>query len=180
MPNKVKPPLNFAPFFHKRNADKAKALNCDKGFLRIDSCNPTDEAFSMHDVDGWQYHWNVTRARAMAEQTGHLFRFRPADFGLSLALVKGQYPGMDADYALTTDLSRPLLLTLFARHKAKNEEPNTLQLLDGWHRLFKALLTGVETLPAYLLTQEQADAVLFGKLPPGEGIDIGQEKDEEE
>ena len=116
----------------------------------------------------------------MAEQTGHLFRFRPADFGISLALVKAQYPGMDADYALTTDLTRPLLLTLFARHKAEDEEPNTLQLLDGWHRLFKALLTGVETLPAYLLTQEQADAVLFGKLPPGEGIDIGQEKDAEE
>ena len=48
MPSKVKPPkqpLNFAPFFHKRSEDEAKARNGDKGFLRIGLCNPTDEAF---------------------------------------------------------------------------------------------------------------------------------------
>ena len=172
MPNKLKQPLNFAPFLHK----KPKGDDCDKGFLRLDLCSLSDESFSMQDVDGWQYHWNVTRARTVAEQSGQVFRFRPADFGLTLALVKEQYPDIDADYAMTTDLDRPLLLTLFQRHKAGDDEPNTLQLLDGWHRLVKAMLCGVEVLPAYLLTQEQSDAVLFAKLPPGKGIDWGQHK----
>lgn len=175
MPGKVKPPkrpVDFTPFLHKPN--KGSGKGSEQGFIRLSLCSPTDEAFSMHDIDGWQYHWNVTRARTIAEQSGQLFRFRPADFSLTLDLVKEQYPDMDADYAMTTNLSRPLLLTLFVRQMAGEDEPNTLQLLDGWHRLYKALLTGVEYLPVYLLTQEQSDAVLFAKMPPGRGIDWGQ------
>ena len=178
MPSKVKPvkaPVNFAPFLHKPKLKEDRASNAV--FLRLELLgSPTDESFSMQDIDGWQYHWNVTRARCIAEQSGHVFRFRPADFGLSLALVKEQYPDMDDDYALTTDLTRPLLLTLFVRQLAGDDEPNTLQLLDGWHRLYKALLTGVEYLPVYLLTQEQSDKVLFAKMAPGSGIDWGQKQ----
>jgi hypothetical protein len=48
------------------------------------------------------------------------------------------------------------------------------QLIDGWNRLFKAAVLGVDTLPAYFLTQKEADACLVCTLPPGEGIDWGQ------
>lgn len=165
--------IDFTPFLHKPTPRKEKTS--DTGFLRLDLLgSPSDESFSMQDTDGWQYHWNVTRARQIAEQSGNLFRFRPADFGLTLDLVKEQYPDMDEEYAMTTDLNRPLLLTLFVRHLAVANEPNTLQLLDGWHRLYKALLTGVEHLPVYLLTLEQSESVLFAKMPPGEGIDWRQ------
>ncbi len=177
MPSKLKQPkhpVDFAPFMHKPKPAKGKAN--EQGFIRLSLCSLTDESFSMQDIDGWQYHWNVTRATQIAELSCNLFRFRPADFGLTLDLVKEQYPDMDAAYAMTTDLSRPLLLTLFVRQLAGVDEPNTLQLLDGWHRLYKALLTGVEYLPAYLLTQEQSELVLFAKMPPGKGIDWGQNK----
>ena len=171
----AKPLVNFAPLLSRPHA--AREATHAEGFVRVELLgSPTDESFSMQDIDGWQYHWNVTRARTLAEQSGHLFRFRPADFGLSLARVTEQYPDMDAEYALTTDLSRPLLLTLFERQRAGDDEPNTLQLLDGWHRLYKALLTGVAYLPAYLLTQKQSEQVLFATLPPGSGIDWGQER----
>ena len=169
MPNKVKPPLNFAPILHT----KPKGETEDKDFLLLDFCSLSDESFTMNDVDGWQYHWNVTRARALAEHSGQVFRFRPADFGLTLAMVKQQYPDIDAEYAMTTDITRPLLLTLFQRHNAEDDEPNTLQLLDGWHRLYKAMVISVEVLPAYMLTAEKSELVLFAKLPPGKGINIG-------
>ena len=49
-----------------------------------------------------------------------------------------------------------------------------VRLIDGWHRLLKAVLTGVDILPAYFLTQEEADACLVCCLPPGQGLDWGQ------
>lgn len=46
--------------------------------------------------------------------------------------------------------------------------------MDGWHRLLKAALLGVDVLLAYILTQEEADSILVLKLPPGKGVDWGQ------
>jgi hypothetical protein len=63
---------------------------------------------------------------------------------------------MDIDHVLTCDLSVPLLFVPFAgRH----------QLVDGWHRLARALIEGetlgLAELPAFLLTQEEADSLLL-------------------
>ena len=42
--------------------------------------------------------------------------------------------------------------------------------------MFKASMLGVDELFANFLTQEEADACLVCKLPPGRGIDWGQPK----
>ena len=47
------------------------------------------------------------------------------------------------------------------------------QLVDGWHRLYLAALMGVDELLAYFLTQEEADACLIARLPPGRGFALG-------
>ena len=63
------------------------------------------------------------------------------------------------------DRSKPLLFVPFN---------GSHQLIDGWHRLFKAAKTGVDVLPALVLTQEDADASLIVRLAPGHGLDWGQ------
>jgi hypothetical protein len=125
----------------------------------------TDQVYSLQDEAGYQWHWSVSEARRLAEARGELFLVSLEEMGVTIDLIRRQYDGMDEAYALTTDLSRPLLFVPF-RDKC--------QLIDGWNRLFKAAVLGVDMLPAYFLTQEEADACLVCTLPPGEGIDWGQ------
>jgi len=51
------------------------------------------------------------------------------------------------DYAMTTDLSQPLVLAQLCAGKDK--------LIDGNHRLYKAEMLGIKTLSAYYLVPEQ-------------------------
>ena len=169
MPRKVKTALPFAPLAPKQA----------QGFINLDKTDITDDSFGMQDSDGWQYHWNVTRAIALAEREGTPFCFYPAQVGLTTEVVQASYPDIDPDYALTTDLSNPLILTLFRRHLARADERPQVQLLDGWHRLYKALTLGVTMLPANLLTEEQGRQVLFALLPPGEGVSLTEKQGQE-
>jgi hypothetical protein len=60
-------------------------------------------------------------------------------------------PGLDRDYAMTTDLTRPLIL---ATVQASGKDPANL-LIDGWHRAFRAHAEGRTHLPAYVLTLQE-------------------------
>lgn len=53
----------------------------------------------------------------------------------------------DPEYAMETDLSRPLILAELQEGKYK--------LLDGNHRLYKARALQVDRLPVYFLTREE-------------------------
>ena len=53
----------------------------------------------------------------------------------------------DPEYAMETDLSRPLILAELQEGKYK--------LLDGNHRLYKARALHVDRLPVYSLTREE-------------------------
>ena len=127
----------------------------------------TDQIYSMEDDEGWQWHWSVAEALKYAQTRGELFTVSLSEMGITTERIRGQYDGMNETYALTTDLTQPLLFVPF-RDKH--------QLVDGWNRLFKASVLGVDELFAYFLTQEEADDCLVCKLPPGRGIDWGQPK----
>jgi hypothetical protein len=108
---------------------------------------------------GKTYHWNVSAGwKVILEKPRETVWFRPGDQGVDIHHVLDRYRDMDIDYALTCDLSVPLLFVPFA---------GAAQLVDGWHRLAKALIEeetlGSAELPAYLLTQQEADSLL---LPP--------------
>ena len=124
-----------------------------------------DQVYSYEDPAGWQFHWNVTEGMKQAKTTGELCPILLAEYGITPEFVHSQYQGLDEAYALTTDLDEPLLFVPF---------DDKVRLIDGWHRLLNAALTGVEILPAYFLTYEEADACLVCCLPPGEGFDWGQ------
>ncbi len=53
----------------------------------------------------------------------------------------------DADYAMRTDVSKPLIVIELAEKKYK--------LIDGNHRLFKASQLKMKTLPAYFLSKKE-------------------------
>jgi hypothetical protein len=125
-----------------------------------------DETFSLEEPTGAQHHWNVTKARKMAEHWCRRQDFVVAGQVSPESLHEG-YADLDEAYALSTDLSKPLLFVTL------NGEA---QLIDGWHRLLKAVITGVPVLPCYVLSEDQADSCLIVKLPPGRGVDWGQHK----
>jgi hypothetical protein len=127
--------------------------------------NLTDQVYSMEDNEGWQWHWNVSEGRRLAEARGELVTISLSELGVTAERIRRQYDGLNEAYAMTTDLSEPLLFIPFSEK---------CQLIDGWHRLLKAALLGVDVMLAYILTQEEADNILVLKLPPGQGVDWGQ------
>jgi hypothetical protein len=76
--------------------------------------------------------------------------------------------GLDRLYAMSTDLTNPVLLGLVR----VGDKPPAGLLIDGVHRLYHAWRTGVPRLPAYVLTAEETRAVQHDKLlgPGGTGI----------
>lgn len=124
-----------------------------------------DQVFSLETPSGWQYHWSISEARRYAEARRELWSISLSEYQMTLERLREHYPDVDETYALTTDLTNPLIFVPLE---------NAIQLIDGFHRLAKALLTNVDILPAYFLTQEEADACLVCSLPPGKGLDWGQ------
>ena len=124
-----------------------------------------DQVYSMEDTDGHQYHWSVAEASRRALQRGEYWTISLRELGITPEFVRAQYQGIDEAHAMTRDLRVPLLFVPFG---------GSHQLIDGWHRLFKAAATGVDVLPACCLSQEDADASLILTLPPGKGLDWGQ------
>lgn len=66
-----------------------------------------------------------------------------------VALIRPE--GLDREYALRTDLERPVLVATVTPAKAA---PMPL-LIDGIHRLYHAHVAGRERLPAWQLTQAE-------------------------
>ncbi len=135
------------------------------GSVLLEARSLDDQIFSMDDADsGLTYHWNASEGRRMAERRGDILDFCPGDFGIDIAHIRERYQKLDEAYAMFTDLTVPLLFVPF---RGPGSDRPTAQLIDGWHRLFKAVVTGVEVLPAYLLMQEETDRILIGKTPLG-------------
>ena len=122
-----------------------------------------DQVFSYDTEDGWQHHWSVAEAKRRAEATAVLEEVSLSETGMNLARIRQLYPDLDEKRALTRDLSQPLLfLPFYGQHV----------LIDGWHRTYKALLTGVDILPCYTLTEQDTYACLIISLPPGQTLTL--------
>ncbi|MFE0021930.1 hypothetical protein [Amycolatopsis sp. NPDC059021] len=63
---------------------------------------------------------------------------------------------VNIEYAMTkTDLTKPLIVAPLPI----GEEPAELMVIDGWHRIYRALSEGRETLPAFLLNPAAEEAI---------------------
>lgn len=62
---------------------------------------------------------------------------------------------LDKDYAMTTDLSEPVLIATLRN----NDGEDFPLLIDGTHRLYRAYAEGIAELPAYVLSADETLAV---------------------
>lgn len=105
------------------------------------------------------YTWDVTAALELAAGLP-LQRFTVQSAFQLLPFIR-----VDREYARTVDLTVPLL----AVHL---KEVDSAFVIDGWHRVTRAGLEGVETLPCKLLTADQERQVRVhggDKGPPDRG-----------
>jgi hypothetical protein len=125
-----------------------------------------DQIYSLEDEKGWQHHWNVTEGMRIAAARGGLTYFSPTEYDVTVEEIHRVYQDLNIAHALTTNLTRPILFVMLNGH---------MQLADGWHRLYKAVVTKANRLPAYILSEEESEKILMFRLPPGGGLDWGQQ-----
>ena len=123
---------------------------------------PREHETYIHEApDGTLRAYDVTVANQRVQDGREMLLFSLIDHEVTLEKIHELYEGLDEEYALTTDLTKPLLFLPLGEE--------TL-LVDGWHRLAKAAILGIPELPIYLLSQADADAIQWLELPPGHGL----------
>ncbi|MET9244916.1 hypothetical protein [Nonomuraea sp. NPDC003709] len=96
------------------------------------------------------WRWDVTAAKKLTQGRTPDGQIEPSEWAGMLRLV-----AINAEHAAQVDLSEPLIVA---------PVPNGgLLIIDGWHRLRKALDTGVPELFAVVLTaEEELTCRMFG------------------
>ncbi|MFC4014803.1 hypothetical protein ACFOY2_46810 [Nonomuraea purpurea] len=104
---------------------------------------------------GWR--WDITEAKKLTQGRAPDGQIVTERWAAMIQLV-----AIDAEHVVQVDLSEPLIMATV---------PNGgMLIIDGWHRLCKAVAFGVAELPAVILTEEEELACrIFG----------GEEDDEE-
>ena len=116
------------------------------------------QVFEFRDEeDGRTYVWDCGAARRLCQEREPV-ALDLGGCGLSdPATVASYYRGLDEGYAAGMPLGRLLEPLVLVAHREKNV------LIDGWHRLWRAASEGLEVLPAWFLSQEEADSCLLGR-----------------
>ena len=117
--------------------------------------------FVQEDLTGRIRAWDVTLAGQVVADGRQPQAFSLTAHAVTEEFIREHYEGINLEYARTCDLSKPILAV---------PQGETITIIDGWHRLARAVLEEVPELPMHLLTQEEADAVLWLDLPPGSGV----------
>jgi hypothetical protein len=102
------------------------------------------------------WRWNITAAKKITQGRMPEGRIEPRDWAGMLQLIV-----IDTDHATHVDLSGPLIVA---------PVPNGgMLIIDGWHRLYKALKIGVPELSAVVLTAEEELACRMHGGEKGQG-----------
>ena len=125
---------------------------------RVIVCPPLHhQSYSHQADDGTLRAWDVTRAQQIIQDGRQTLLFSLPDHGVTVEKIHELYEGIDEDYAMKTDLARPLIFIPFF---------GECLLIDGWHRFFKAAKLGLVDVLIYVLSQEEADSILWLEIPP--------------
>ena len=102
------------------------------------------------DVPTWAQAYGLTR---IDNPTPH-----------TIGLLGPARDGFDRDYAMSTDLAKPLIVA----QPTVNGHPPAPLLIDGIHRLYRAWREHVPQLPAWLLTADETRQIQHDvRLGPG-------------
>lgn len=117
---------------------------------------PGDQIYTWDTPGGEQWYWSILAATAYAQARNEIVIISLAEMEITAPMLLHLYPDIDPAYALTTDLGQPLLFAPIG---------NKVRLIDGSHRVLKALFTRMDEMPAYFLTPEESEASLIARLP---------------
>ena len=111
-------------------------------------------------ADGRRYLWNATAGRRIAEASGRPYvTVYPEEAGITKETLAKLAPDLDLRRALALPALALLTPVLFVPHRGPHV------LIDGWHRVAKAVHQGFPCLPAYVLTEEEAESIRLEALP---------------
>lgn len=122
---------------------------------------PGDQIYTWDAPDKTQWYWSILAATAFAQARNEVVVISLAEMEITAPMLLHLYPDIDPAYALTTDLSQPLLFAPIG---------DKVRLIDGSHRVLKALFQRMDELPAYFLTSEESEASLIARLPAITGM----------
>lgn len=111
-------------------------------------------------TDGKTYRWNATAGRRLAETRGATIEVvYLKEAGLTAGTLQDFAPDLDWRKVRMLPGEALLVPLLWVPHKAAHV------CIDGRHGIAKAIREGYPCLPAYLLTQEEADAIRMAEAP---------------
>lgn len=114
------------------------------------------QVYTFHDPDGREYAFAVNAGLQIATQREEIEVFSPSECGITLAEVQSRYEGgLDMEHVRNLPATYIYDPLLFVTWRGKH------LLIDGWHRLTRALLDGVDLLPAYILSPEDTARILL-------------------
>jgi hypothetical protein len=117
------------------------------------------EVYSFTDEDGAEYLFDVDEGLKRAKKCGRLLDFSPGECGITAQEIRSRYPDIDEARARALPLEALAIPILFVSWKGKH------LCIDGWHRIFRAVLTGIPVLPAYLLSPTDTAQIVLSKRP---------------
>ena len=130
-----------------------RVKKADGTFVEIGA--PGDQIYTWDAPTGEQWYWSILAATAFAQASNEVIVISLAEMEITGPMLLRLYPDIDPAYALTTDLSQPLLFAPIG---------DKVRLIDGSHRVLKALFYNIDELPAYFLTPEESEASLIARL----------------
>ncbi|GAA2213302.1 hypothetical protein GCM10009850_087640 [Nonomuraea monospora] len=123
--------------------------------LAVSSAGPADDSrIETFQLLAWK--WNITAAKKATQGRTPVARIEPRDWAGMLRVIV-----INTEHAARVDMSEPLIVA---------PVPNGgMLIIDGWHRLYKALATDVEELRAVVLTAEEEHACRMHGGAKGDG-----------
>ena len=114
--------------------------------------------------------WCVTAALELIERgPAAAVEFNADISGMDPYVGIGQPPNtvawgswhIDREYALTTDVTKPVMVVelVFRKTPPDHDGSPIYQIIDGWHRIYHGRTLGLDVLPGLLLTAETERAV---------------------
>jgi hypothetical protein len=84
-----------------------------------------NQIYEFHSDNGFTYFWDTTFGQRIARAHGMPVEISLSEMGITVEQIRRLYHGMDEAYALTTDITQPLVFVPFG---------DEVVLVDGWHR----------------------------------------------
>lgn len=126
------------------------------------------ERYWHETLDGTLYIYDVNKALLLT-WNHPIYQLNLASAGITLEVVREKHVGLNIAHAASVNLNQPVMVIPHPLERMKDGRPVVL-VMDGWHRIYKALRLGVPDVRVRALSWEEAESCILEKHTPGHGI----------